>query len=516
MSSTELPKAIDLTHHLSDLARARESTPLLGLVKYWGKPGVVSLAGGFPHQDYFPFASLGGKVLAADSFPLAVPAADPQTTAQFNLDGALKLQDVAIDKAQGDIKLAEALQYALVMGLAPLRNWIKDFTARVYQPAYADWATFVHAGNTDAWSIAVDTLLNPGEGYFTEEFSYPSAQATAVPHHVRPVPIQMDAQGMRADDLRVVCEGWDEKARGMKRPRVLYTVPVGQNPCGTTLSVQRKKDIYDVCVEYDIIIVEDDPYYFLQIDPYALPPSRNGSRSEEQDDAETFLGRLTPTFLNFDYQGRVIRFDSFSKTIAPGARLGWYTFSPSFYEKFKLQAETSTQNPNGFGQALVTDLLVNQWGPGIDGYLRWLRGIRAQYTLRRDFAVDCFAQTFHLVERQDAGATVLVGSASVGSKALFEFVPPVGGMMIWLKLRLENHPASANGVLSEDQVDKLEREIWEDLAESGLLLTPGWYFNAAALKGKGHFRMSYSYVEAADMRKGVETFARVIKRVFGA
>ena len=95
-------------------------------------------------------ATLGGKVLAADSFLLAVPSASPETTARFNLDGAPELQDVAIDKAAGDIKLAEALQYALVMGLAPLRAWIKDFTARVYQPAYADWATFVHAGSTDA------------------------------------------------------------------------------------------------------------------------------------------------------------------------------------------------------------------------------------------------------------------------------------------------------------------------------------------------------------------------------
>lgn len=154
-TANTLPKSVDLTHHLSALARARESTPLLGLVKYWGKPGVVSLAGGFPHPSYFPFNTVGAKVLAADAFPLAMPSADAQSTERFNVEGADTVLDVEVAKTTGDINLASALQYALVMGLAPLRKWITDFTASVYQPAYADWQTFVHAGNTDACVLSV-------------------------------------------------------------------------------------------------------------------------------------------------------------------------------------------------------------------------------------------------------------------------------------------------------------------------------------------------------------------------
>ncbi|KZV85986.1 PLP-dependent transferase [Exidia glandulosa HHB12029] len=507
MSAATVPKALDHSHHLSDLARARESSPLKSLIKYMGKPGIISLGGGFPHPGYFPFESISANVYAPDAFPLHNAPEGTRTNASHGV--------ADVQKYGGDINLASALQYTLAMGIAPLRTFIRDFTTRVFEPAYADFVTYTHAGNTDAWSIIVDTLFNPGQGYFTEEFTYPSAQATAVPHGVKPVPIKIDAQGLSAEDLRRVCEGWDEAAHGgMKRPHVLYTVPVGHNPCGTTMGAERKKLIYDICVEYDIIIVEDDPYYFLQQEPYVLPQHRTASTSAtDAVDDEAFLSKLAPSFLKFDYQGRVIRLDSFSKTIAPGARLGWYTCSPLFAERFERQAETSTQNPNGFGQALVGSLLTQQW-KGVDGYLRWLRGLRAQYTIRRDFTIDAFARTFVLTPRGegDATSTVLVASSSKDSKPLFEFVPPVGGMFIWIKLHLSSHPAHPS---TPTEIDELERSIWVDLAENGLLVTPGWYFNAAALKGQGHFRIAFSYSDEEEMVKAIAIFARVIKSAFG-
>ena len=66
----------------------------------------------------------------------------------------------------------------------------------------------------------------------TEEWTYPSALASAKPYGVLPVPIKIDGEGMRADDLRRVLAEWDEEERGAKRPRVMYTVPIGQNPTG--------------------------------------------------------------------------------------------------------------------------------------------------------------------------------------------------------------------------------------------------------------------------------------------
>ena len=64
------------------------------------------------------------------------------------------------------------------------------------------------------FATLVDILFENGQGYFTEEFSYPSAQAAAVPHGVKPVPVAMDAQGLCAEDLRKQCADWDPAQRG--------------------------------------------------------------------------------------------------------------------------------------------------------------------------------------------------------------------------------------------------------------------------------------------------------------
>lgn len=98
--------------------------------------------------------------------------------------------------------------------------------------------------------------------------------------------------------------------------------------------------------------MEDDPYYFLQQDPYVPAKDRKkaSGSSKALDDAEAYVASLAPSYLKFDYQGRVIRLDSFSKTIAPGSRLGWFTCNEVFAERLERQGETSTQAPCGFGQ----------------------------------------------------------------------------------------------------------------------------------------------------------------------
>jgi aromatic amino acid aminotransferase I len=125
---------------------------------------------------------------------------------------------------------------------------------------------------------------------------------------------------------------------------------------------QRKKEIYDICVEFDIIIVEDDPYYFLQEGPYTLPSERSGNSKDMAFSLsdEEYIASLAPSFLSFDYQGRVIRLDTFSKTIAPGCRLGWLTCNPLFAERIERLAETSTAAPCGFAQVLIVLVIESQ------------------------------------------------------------------------------------------------------------------------------------------------------------
>lgn len=525
----KLPKAIDLSHHLSAVSKARTVSPLKGLQKYLGRSDVIMLAGGLPSPDYFPFSSVSAEILVPDSFPLNPTKPGPSSSLSwlwkfFGAKSNERTETITINKYPanpGDINLATALQYGVAKGLPELQQIIYEFTTKVYQPGYKDFATLVHVGNTDGWNKAVGLLCNRGEGVLAEEWTYPSAMASMQPHGIKVVPVAIDGQGMRSDALRTVLSEWDETARGMPRPHVMYTIPVGQNPTGATMFGQRKKEIYDICVEYDIIIVEDDPYFFLQEGPYVPKPDRRTSSSESDSD-EKFVASLAPSYLKFDYQGRVLRLDTFSKTIAPGCRQGWFTCNPVFAERLERIGETSTQNPCGFGQVLTTSLLLN-WQ--YTGYIRWLKALRAQYTLRRDFLVDTILDAFDVrigptgTGFRDNAVVYHATFKGKNSKrekyatvpTVLSFVPPVGGMFVFLKLHFENHPS-----FSKVGYKALEEKLFVMLAENGVLFGPGYIFSATTVTedtpGDGHFRLSFSNLEFEVIKKAISIFAETLEK----
>ncbi|KAJ6599100.1 pyridoxal phosphate-dependent transferase [Mycena vulgaris] len=531
------PEAIDLSHHLSDLSKARQTSPLKGLQKYWGKPGLISLAGGLPSPAYFPFSDISANVLVSNSFPVEPAQGTSSFSWLWKLLGADKEKTTSITVPKypvrpEDINLATALQYGLSSGIPQLQKIVKEFTDKVYKPGYENYTTLLHAGNTDGWSKVVTTLCNPGEGVLVSKWTYPSAMASMQPYNIKPVPVDIDGQGMRSDALRTVLTEWDEAARGMPRPHVIYAVPIGENPTGTTTRLSRKKEIYQICVEFGKILVEDDPYFVLQEGLY-VPKAQRGHQTQNAgsglDEEERFIASLEPSYLKIDYQGRVIRLDTFSKTIAPGCRLGWYTCNPLFAERLERASETSTQAPCGFGQVLVASTLL-EWR--YEGYIRWLQALRLQYTMRRDFFVDCLAEEFQLAVAPDAagmweGSEVYNGFAKPKrsltgyfnekapmSNALFSFVPPTSGMFVWIKIHFDQHPSFAT--LGSES---LEMKLWIELAEAGLLVGPGAMFCPTGdyvSEKSGHFRISFSNGENDEMKKATEIFGTVIRKFMGS
>ncbi|TFK75944.1 PLP-dependent transferase [Pluteus cervinus] len=508
---------IDLSHHLSDLSKARQTSPLKGLQKYLGHPNLINLAGGLPHPDYFPYSRVSADALVPSSFATSRESSLSWLWNLFSGDKSTSLTVPRYPAKDGDINLAQALQYGLARGMPQIQDFIRRFTAEVYQPAYDNWATLINSGNTDGWCRAALTLCNPGEGIFAAEWTYPSAKATVIPLGVRMVPLPMDIQGIRSDKFREILATWDDKSRNMSRPHVLYTIPIGQNPTGGTMSAPRKQEIYNICVEFDIIIVEDDPYYFLQHGQY-LPKASRGKSKEIQNDK--WYSTLEPSYLAFDVQGRVIRLDSFSKVIAPGCRLGWFTCNPLFAERLERQGETSLQAPCGFSQALVTSLLLN-WKD--EGYTRWLRGLQAQYISRRDFFVDCLLDTFHFTpvtvadEKSlwDGGVIYQAFREKSGNRSpVLSFVPPTSGMFVWLKVHFETHP-----LYEFHGQEALETKLWLKLAESGVLFGPGVMFSASEPEdttaiNDGHMRVSFSNEEFDKMKTAVEIFKSTLDHFY--
>lgn len=83
-------------------------------------------------------------------------------------------------------------------------------------------------------------------------------------------------------------------------PKMMYVNPTGANPNGSTMTLKRKQEVYKIACEFNLLILEDDPYYFMH-----------------------FINETIPSFLSLDTEGRVIRFDSFSKVLSSGVRIGW-------------------------------------------------------------------------------------------------------------------------------------------------------------------------------------------------
>lgn len=536
-------KAVDLRHHLSDLAKARKPAPIKEVFKYYGKPGVLAMAGGIPHPQYFPFCTLESALLSPDAFTSI------EENGTSTLDLSIKAGSNDAERAHDklvvqkwpehpgeEINLARALQYDMAKGLPNLQAFIYDYTARFFRPAYADFSVLVHTGNTDGWSRILMTLLNPGDGLLMEEWTYTAAISAAHPFGIRIVTIPLDSQGFRPDALEKVLSEWNEEERGFKRPRLLYTNPIGQNPCGIQVGLERKKQIYEIAVKYDLVICEDDPYYYLQEGEYAAPDARRSAPKQSQEDGvDGFIRELVPSYLSIDYQGRVIRLDTFSKTLGPGLRLGWFTCNPLFAERLERHGELSTQAPAGLSQALVTQLLVHQWG--IDGYVRWLRGLRTQYTARRDALVDALFEefekegiTFDIVDgtgnfegnkmfKADVPETSSASNPSGKDKGIqVSFVPPTSGMFLWVQVHFTStaNPIAVSGF--DNHAATHEGKLWSRLADEGLLVLPGWMFRGGKEHQHsddpnevGYYRISFSDPTREDMKKAMNVFARMLK-----
>lgn len=260
----------------------------------------------------------------------------------------------------------------------------------------------------------------------------------------------------------------------------------GQNPTGRTLSLERRREIYALCQKYDVIIIEDDPYWNLQY-PSAYktaskePNVRCNYNAHGKSSGYDFLDSLVPSYLSVDVDGRVVRLDTFSKTVAPGCRLGWITAQPAIIERLARITETSTQQPSGFVQSMVAELILGQQddstGSGkdeqswkMDGWVRWLAGLRAGYERRMQVMCNILDDGKHIIRDGSAGYETW---EIVDKVQMYEFSWPTGGMFVWLKACLETHPLH-----SKYRPEKLSRALWAHLIRKPYLClaAPGTMF----------------------------------------
>ncbi|WP_121433426.1 PLP-dependent aminotransferase family protein [Actinomadura pelletieri] len=308
------------------------------------RPEIVSLAGGAPYVSALPLDAVGQMI--------------------------------------GDLvagKGAEVLQYGSAQGDERLREHICEVMALEGVQASAD-DIVVTVGAQQALDLITKIFVDPGDVVLAEAPSYVGALGTFAAYQADVVHVPLDNAGLIPAALRETLARLRADGR---RVKFLYTVPTFQNPAGVTLTTARRAQILEICAEYDVLIVEDNPYGLLGFEDDPM-------RALRADDAE-----------------RVIYLGSFSKTIASGLRVGWVLAPHAVRAKLVLAAESAILCPSNFSQLAVREYLATQ------PWREQIKDFRELYRTRRDAMLESLDQLM------PDGCT---------------WTRPAGGFFVWLTL----------------------------------------------------------------------------------
>lgn len=288
------------------------------------------------------------------------------------------------------------------------------------------------------------------------------------------------------------------------------------------MPLSRRREIYALCQKYDIIIIEDEPYWHLQF-PSAekLEAQSRGiqrstdskpSTSHRNSSGFEFLDSLVPSYLSIDTDGIVVRLDTFSKIVAPGCRLGWITAQPKVIERILRITETSTQFPSGFAQAMIAQLLVGKQGEKkskanegspwkVDGWVRWLEGLRGGYERRMQSMCTVLEEGKFVTVPESTSQGDMDGWEVVDKVQMFDFHFPQAGMFVWIRVLLETHP-----LWSKVAPNELATALWKHLIKKPYLCltAPGNMFASSdEVKRTAwqYLRVSFAPMDAPDVGK---------------
>jgi DNA-binding transcriptional MocR family regulator len=231
----------------------------------------------------------------------------------------------------------------------------------------------ITAGTQQAIDLVARTFLGPGDLVAVESPTYPGALDAFRSRGVTLIPIPTDHTGMRLDILQQLCD--------IHPPKMIYTLPTGQNPTGSIMSIQKRVTLLEIAQSYNTLIVEDDPWEELYFEDQ--PPR---------------------SLLSLDRTGHVIYMKGFSKSIAPGLRLSVIAARGSVYQRLlHAKAVTDLSTPL-YNQRILLNLLEQNMNEHFDK-------VRGQLTKRRD-------EIHQLLKRH--------------APSVWTWTPPAAGPFFWL------------------------------------------------------------------------------------
>lgn len=342
-------------------------------------------------------------------------------------------------KAAADLVLtkygAPALQYGPSEGYGPLREWIaSELGQRGIKTAPGE--ILVTNGSQQVLDLVGKLFLNPGDVVLTENPTYLAAIQAFQTFEARFVPVPTDECGLIPDALPELIR--------QHRPKFLYTIPNFQNPTGITLIAERRAALARIAAEHKLLIVEDDPYGKLR-----------------------YRGTDVPPIKHWDEAGQVLYASTFSKTIAPGLRLGWVAAPAEIFSRLLILKQASDLHTSSLDQLVAYTYLTQN------------------------------DQTVHL-ERIRRAYGERYGVLDEALRAMmpsgFTWTKPEGGMFLWI-----------TGPQGLDAMALLQRAV-----EKKVAFVPGRDFFPADA-GRNFLRLNYSNSTPERIREGVSRLAALCR-----
>jgi 2-aminoadipate transaminase len=330
-----------------------------------------------------------------------------------------------------------ALQYSTTEGFGPLREWVVARLARRGIRASADQVLITN-GSQQGIDLVARTVLDPGDTVAVESPSYLAALQTFAGCEADFLIVGSDDDGMQVEALERAVEIGPS-------PKLVYVVPEFHNPKGTTLSLERRARLVRLCQVHRIPLLEDDPYGELR-----------------------FRGEPPPPLAAIDDGGVVVHLGTFSKTLAPGMRLGWLVGPREIVRAATIVKQAADLHTGTLAQRAAASLLARF---DYDGHLAGLR---------RAYGERCLAMLAALEQHLPPGT---------------RWTNPDGGLFVWAEL--------PSGISADD--------VFADALREKVAFVPGSAFFADSPRHE-FLRLNYSNRPPELIAEGMARLGRVVSR----
>lgn len=247
-----------MNYQFSDRVQGLKPSAIREILKNSSAPGIIPLSAGNPAPDAFPAEEI--RRISAEL-----------------------LESTPI----------EALQYSVTEGYTPLREHLRTYMERKHHVGTENDEILITSGAQQVMDLLTKTLLNEGDTVLCEVPSFIGSLNTFRSYRAKLRGIPVEEDGIDIEKLR-------QALKTERNVKYLYTIPNFQNPSGITMSLRKRKQVYELCREHNVVILEDNPYGDLR-----------------------FAGEDLPSIKSFDTEGLVVYAGSFSKVVSPGMRVGY-------------------------------------------------------------------------------------------------------------------------------------------------------------------------------------------------